>query len=256
MELSKAFVEFAQLGADWVLLLLIGLSVISVGVMIDRFLWFRGRDTDTERVNRELRGAFERDELERLEAKYKDDPAIAVQVALRGLAERDRGPEAVGEAMHGERARWRRSADKHLIILGTLGNNVPFVGLFGTVLGVMSAFVELKSNTAEAQAHTLDLIAEALAATAVGLMVAIPAVIAYNYFTRRLKLVLGGADECAHQVLALVHGAEHAAAHGGGASSAKAAKDAAKDTAKDTAKGTKDTKDAAKDAKKEGADGG
>lgn len=248
MELSKAFVEFAQLGADWVLLLLIGLSVISVGVMIDRFLWFRGRDIETERVNRELRGAFERDELERLEAKYKDDPAIAVQVALRGLAERDRGPEAVAEAMHGERARWRRSADKHLIILGTLGNNVPFIGLFGTVLGVMSAFVELKSNTAEAQAHTLDLIAEALAATAVGLMVAIPAVIAYNYFSRRLKLVLGGADECAHQVLALVHGAEHAAAHGG----ASAAKAAAKDT-KDAAKGAKDP---ARDAKKEGADGG
>ena len=222
MQLSKAFVEFAQLGADWVLLLLIGLSVISVGVMIDRFLWFRGRDADTERFARELRGAFERGELERLTAKYKDDPAIPVQVALRGLAERDHGPEAVAEAMHGERARWRRTADRTLIILGTLGNNVPFVGLFGTVLGVMAAFVELKSNTLQAQGRTLDLIAEALAATAVGLLVAIPAVVAYNYFSRRLKVVMGGADECAHLVLALVHGARHGkpapaaeAAHGG-----------------------------------------
>jgi biopolymer transport protein ExbB/TolQ len=209
MELSKAFVEFAQLGADWVMLLLIGLSIISVGVMIDRFLWFRGREADIERFNREIRGAFERGEFDRLQAKYKDDPAIPVQVALRGLHERDRGPEAVAEAMHGERARWRRNADKNLIILGTLGNNVPFVGLFGTVLGVMSAFVELKTNTAEAQANTLDLIAEALAATAVGLMVAIPAVVAYNYFSRRLKLVLGTADECAHYVLTHVHGVEH-----------------------------------------------
>jgi len=222
MELSKAFVEFAQLGADWVLLLLIGLSIASVGVMIDRFLWFRGRDVDTERFNREVRGSFERGELDRLQAKYKDDPAIPVQVALRGLHERDHGPEAVAEAMHGERARWRRNADRNLIVLGTLGNNVPFVGLFGTVLGVMAAFVELKSNTIQAQGRTLDLIAEALAATAVGLLVAIPAVVAYNYFTRRLKVLMGGADECAHQVLALVHGAEHAkaapkpeAAHGG-----------------------------------------
>jgi biopolymer transport protein ExbB len=210
MQLAKAFVEFAQLGADWVLLLLIALSVLSVGVMIDRFLWFRGREVDTERFGRELRGAFERGELERLVTKHKDDQAIAVQVALRGLEERANGAEAVAEAMHGERARWRRTADRNLIVLGTLGNNVPFVGLFGTVLGVMSAFVELKTNTAEAQAHTLDLIAEALAATAVGLLVAIPAVVAYNYFGRRLKLVLGGADECAHQVLALVHGAAHA----------------------------------------------
>lgn len=209
MDLSKAFVEFAQLGADWVLWLLIVLSIVSIGVMIDRFLWFRRRDADTERFNRELRGAFERGEFERLQAKYRDDPAIPVQVALRGLDERERGPEAVAEAMHGERARWRRNADRNLIILGTLGNNVPFVGLFGTVLGVMSAFVELKHNTVEAQANTLDLIAEALAATAVGLLVAIPAVVAYNYFSRRLKLVLGGADEVAHHVLALVHGAAH-----------------------------------------------
>jgi biopolymer transport protein ExbB len=205
MDLSKAFVEFAQLGANWVLWLLIILSIVSIGVMIDRFLWFRGRDTDTDRFNRELRGAFDRDELDRVVTKYKDDPAIPVQVALRGIAERAKGPEAVAEAMHGERARWRRTADRNLIILGTLGNNVPFVGLFGTVLGVMAAFVELKSNTPEAQEKTLDLIAEALSATAFGLIVAIPAVVAFNYFSRRLKVVMTGADECAHQVLSLVH---------------------------------------------------
>ena|ERR1041384_6834122 len=70
MDLSRAFVEFAQLGANWVLWLLIVLSIISVGVMIDRALWLRNRDTDTERFTRELRGAFERDEIDRLEAKY------------------------------------------------------------------------------------------------------------------------------------------------------------------------------------------
>lgn len=206
MDLSKAFVDFAQLGADWVLWLLIALSILSVGVMIDRFLWFRQRDADTDRFNRELRGAFERDEIERVITKYKEDPSIPVQVGLRGLAERGKGPAAVAEAMHGERARWRRAGDRHLIILGTLGNNVPFIGLFGTVLGVMDAFLLLSSKTASAEKDTLDAIAEALSATAVGLMVAIPAVIAFNYFTRRLKVALGGADEVAHQVLSLVHG--------------------------------------------------
>ena len=214
MDLSKALVEFAQLGANWVLWLLIALSILSVGVMIDRFLWFRGRDTDTDRFNRELRGAFARGELEHIVGKFKDSPAIPVQVALRGLDARAHGPQAVAEAMHGERARWRRTADRNLIVLGTLGNNVPFVGLFGTVLGVMSAFVELKTNTPEAQARTLDLIAEALAATAFGLLVAIPAVVAFNYFTRRLKVVMAGADECAHQVLSLVYGEQPAAGEG------------------------------------------
>jgi biopolymer transport protein ExbB/TolQ len=209
MDLSSAFVDFAQLGANWVLWLLIGLSVLSIGVMIDRFLWFKNRDTDTEVFTRELRGAFERDEIERLETKYKDAPAIPVQVALRGLAERNRGPEAVAEAMHGERARWRRGADRNLMILGTLGNNVPFIGLFGTVLGVINAFQNLTQKTTEAEQQTLGAIAEALVATAVGLLVAIPAVIAFNYFTRKLKVVMGGADEVAHTVLSLVHGAEH-----------------------------------------------
>jgi biopolymer transport protein ExbB len=218
MDLSSSFVSFAQLGASWVLWLLIALSVLSIGVMIDRALWFRGRNVDTERFTRELRGAFERGELEHLQSKYKEDPAVPVQIALRGLAERDRGPDAVAEAMQGERVRWRGAADRHLIILGTLGNNVPFVGLFGTVLGVINAFEHLRVKSEAATDKTLDLVAEALAATAFGLLVAIPAVIAFNYFHRRMRTLFGAADVTAHTVLALVHGAHHrpGARDGGG----------------------------------------
>jgi len=221
MNLSSAFVDFAQLGANWVLWLLIVLSVVSVGVMIDRALWLRRRDTDTERFTRELKGAFERDEIDRLQTKYMDDPAIPIQVGLRGLSVRDKGAEAVAEAMHGERARWRRAADRNLIVLGTLGNNVPFVGLFGTVLGVINAFQHLAMKSANAEQETLSNIAEALSATAIGLLVAIPAVIAFNFFSRKVRVMMGGADEVAHAVLSLVHGAERAAAqareagHGG-----------------------------------------
>jgi biopolymer transport protein ExbB/TolQ len=209
MDLSRAFVEFAQLGANWVLWLLIVLSVISVGVMIDRALWLRNRDTDTERFTRELRGAFERDELDRLQTKYLGDTAVPIQVGLRGLAVREQGADAVAEAMHSERARWRRAADRNLIVLGTLGNNVPFVGLFGTVLGVINAFQHLAVKSADAEKETLSTIAEALSATAIGLMVAIPAVIAFNFFSRKVRVIMGGADEVAHAVLSLVHGAPH-----------------------------------------------
>lgn len=213
MNLSSAFVDFAQLGANWVLWLLIALSIISVGVMIDRALWLRNRDTDAERFIRELRGAFERGELDRLQTKYMDDPAVPIQVGLRGLAARGQGPDTVAEAMYGERARWRRAADRNLIVLGTLGNNVPFVGLFGTVLGVINAFQHLAMKSAEAETQTLSGIAEALSATAIGLMVAIPAVIAYNFFGRKIRAMMGGADEVAHSVLALLHGAAYDASH-------------------------------------------
>jgi len=210
--LSEQFVAFAQLGAEWVLWLLILLSVISVGIMIDRAIWFQKRDKDPEEFTRELRGAFERNELERIETKYKNDLSVPVQVALRGIAERDRGPEVVAEAMQAERVRWRNAGERHLIVLGTLGNNVPFLGLFGTVLGVINAFENLRSKTAAAEDRTLDLIAQALAATAFGLLVAIPAVIAFNYFTRKMRTVLGSADVAAHTVLAMVHARKNEAA--------------------------------------------
>ena len=99
-------------------------------------------------------------------------------------------------------------------MLGTLGNNVPFVGLFGTVLGVMSAFLELTTKDAETEKRLFETIAEALSATAFGLFVAIPAVIAFNYFGRRIKVLMGGADECAHQVMSLIHAELNAKAEG------------------------------------------
>jgi biopolymer transport protein ExbB len=206
VDLTPYFLDFALLGAGWVMWLLVILSVISIGIMIERALWFSGRDTDTDRFTRELKGAYDRGELDHIERKYGRSTAIPVQVALRGIAERERGAEAVAEAMHGERIRWRRAADKNLIVLGTLGNNVPFVGLAGTVIGVIKAFNDLQENTADSEQLVMRGIAEALVATLIGLLVAIPAVVAFNYFNRRLKIVLSGADEVAHAVLALIHG--------------------------------------------------
>jgi biopolymer transport protein ExbB len=64
-------------------------------------------------------------------------------------------------------------------------------------------------KSVEAEKETLSSIAEALSATAIGLMVAIPAVIAYNFFGRKIRVMMGGADEVAHSLLALLHGAAH-----------------------------------------------
>jgi biopolymer transport protein ExbB/TolQ len=223
--LTDYFLDFARLGADWVMLLLIVLSILSVGVMIDRFLWFRGRDTDTDKFARELRGAFERDELDRLIGKYKDSTVVPVRVALRGVEERDRGAQAATEAMQAERVRWRRAGDQNLIVLGTLGNNVPFVGLFGTVLGVIKAFDKLTGHSADAEQLVVTELAKALTATAVGLIVAIPAVVAFNYFSRRLRVILAGADECAHGVLGAIYARAAAAAPAPAPAPTKEAKD-------------------------------
>jgi len=214
MDIIGTFVDFALLGAEWVLWLLVGLSVISIGIMIDRALWFRGRDGDTPSFIQGLRVAWRagEDELEAFLDNWRSNGAIPIRVALAGIAERAHGPDAVAEAMHGERARWRKEADRNLIVLGTLGNNTPFIGLFGTVLGIIGALDSLQRNTSAGDTEVMGELSKALVATAIGLMVAIPAVVAYNYFNRRLKVLMTGADECAHAVLGLVHYGERTAA--------------------------------------------
>lgn len=205
MNLTQSFVDFALLGAEWVMWLLIVLSIVSIAIMVDRALWFRGKDGDTAAARAELAKAGDAAARAALAKRWRGTPAIPLHVAATGLEALDGGPAAAAEAMHGERARWRREADKNLIVLGTLGNNVPFVGLFGTVLGVIKAFDDLKQATTGSETAVMAGIAEALTATAIGLLVAIPAVVAYNYFSRRLKVVMGGADEMAHAVLAAAH---------------------------------------------------
>ena len=80
--------------------------------------------------------------------------------------------------------------EKRLGILATFGNNAPFIGLFGTVLGVIKAFYDLGNSSEFGVKVVMQGISEALVATAMGLFVAIPSVIAYNYFVRKVKTLL------------------------------------------------------------------
>jgi biopolymer transport protein ExbB len=131
---------------------------------------------------------------------------------MSGLDEADRGAKSASEAMIGARALQRVKLERRLAYLGTLGNNAPFVGLFGTVIGVVQAFEVLGKQDAAmavseaaqgmAPQEVMAAIAEALVATAVGLFVAIPAVAMYNIFQRRLKSILANTDALGSVLLA------------------------------------------------------
>ena len=210
MNITEQFLNFTLLGAEWVLWLLIVLSILSVGVMIERFLFFQARQVDTGALARDVREALESDETDTLDKRYGDSLSLPARVALRGVAERDRGAEAVSEIMYSEKTRARGEHERFLIVLGTLGNNAPFIGLFGTVLGIIKAFADLSENSQGGAEVVMAGISEALVATAVGLLVAIPAVVAFNYFNRRVRAAVTSADEVAHAILAQMHGAAHA----------------------------------------------
>ena len=104
--------------------------------------------------------------------------------------------------MASAKARLRTELERNLGVLGTLGNNAPFIGLFGTVLGIIKAFADLARNQAGGAGAVMSGISEALVATGVGLMVAIPAVIAFNFFQGKVRKAMARVDTVAHLLLA------------------------------------------------------
>jgi len=107
-------------------------------------------------------------------------------VVLYGLRKHRLGPESVEDLLGGAARKEKARFEKRLGFLATVASNAPFIGLFGTVLGIIRAFKELVGNMAEASDAVMGGIAEALIATAVGLLVAIPAVIAFNSFKSKV----------------------------------------------------------------------
>lgn len=205
MDISEQFVEFALQGQEWVLWLLIALSVLSVGVMIERGLYFRRTRVDLDALEQGVKKALVSGDGAAVEKRFSESSAMAARVALTGLRERDRGADAVAEAMNSEKTRIRQEQESHLVVLGTLGNNAPFIGLFGTVLGIIAALDRMKDAAGEIDVVGEDL-SRALVATAVGILVAIPAVVAFNLFQRRVRREVGRTDAVAHVILSHVHG--------------------------------------------------
>jgi biopolymer transport protein ExbB len=106
------------------------------------------------------------------------------------------------ERMHGEHQVARLTMERNLAFLGTLGNNAPFIGLLGTVIGIVRAFKELSHAKGQVSAALMAEIGEALVATAVGLLVALPAIVAFNVFQRTVRARMSRADALSGEVLA------------------------------------------------------
>jgi biopolymer transport protein ExbB len=201
MNISEHMLAFTNLGSGWVLWLLVFLSVLSVAVMVERAIAMAGRVNDFDAISEKLRAALVKGDSKAARELLGAPRCPEVRVALVGLDELPRGSTAAVEAMASARSRERLSLEKHLGILGTLGNNAPFIGLFGTVLGIIKAFADLAKNQGGGAAVVMAGIAEALVATAVGLLVALPAVVAFNIFQGRIRRTMGRVDALAHMVL-------------------------------------------------------
>jgi biopolymer transport protein ExbB len=215
MNITEKFLAFTLLGAEWVLWLLIGLSCVSLAIMIERGWFFFRHNFDSTNVGEQLRKLLRAGKISDAKALVGGSDTIEAHVIISGLNEVERGPDAVGEAMLSTKARERLKLERNLAVLGTLGNNTPFIGLFGTVLGIIKASHDLTQSQAgggAAASAVMSGVFEALVATAVGLMVAIPAVIGFNYFQRRVRATIGSVDSLAHLVLSQLRGDDDASA--------------------------------------------
>ena len=190
-------------GSEWVLWLLFGLSVVSIAVIVERawFLWARRVDVDA--LTQQLDTLLAEGRVEDARAALSKQRGMAARVSEAILQSFGDDSEALEDryraALERERLRYERSVG----FLATLGANAPFIGLFGTVLGIIAAFADLEAAGA-GQNRTqavIGSISEALVATAVGLLVAIPAVVAYNQFQQQVERSVGTTEVLARTVM-------------------------------------------------------
>lgn len=201
-------------GASWVLWLMLALSIISIAIMLERAWVYWSLRDDIATLMRDLGKLLRAGDLEGARKRLESSPSAEAAVVVAGIVESDLGVNAAEEAMLGASAMQRLRLERRLAFLGTLGNNAPFIGLLGTVIGIVGAFEELgkahapvagagaAAATQLAPQAVMTNIAEALVATAVGLLVAIPAVAAYNFFQRVVKETLANTDALSHVLLA------------------------------------------------------
>ncbi|CAG1065572.1 Tol-Pal system protein TolQ [uncultured bacterium] len=178
-----SFLALLQKGGITVVVLAL-LSVLSIAITLERAWAFRKFARALAETFSSLRDAVKEGGLQAMSAVCRANRSPLSEVLLSGLSRAGRSKEEVNEAMELAGRRELLKLERSLGILGTIGSTAPFIGLFGTVLGIIRAFSDLAIAQGASPAAVADGIAEALIATAAGLFVAVPAVVAYNYFVR------------------------------------------------------------------------
>jgi biopolymer transport protein ExbB len=199
--LSQKLLGVTLGSAEWVLWLLVTLSILSIAVMLERAVYFSSHRLPN---SEELAVRLARGEFEAVRAAIEGKKGMEAAVIREALASAVQGPDTVEQVIASTVARERPQYERFLSLLGTLGNNAPFIGLFGTVLGIIKAFHDLGAinvKGAAIQQTVMAGISEALVATAVGLAVAIPAVVGFNVFNRQLKTLTSRTNALGHALV-------------------------------------------------------
>ncbi len=200
-------VAFQTFHSVFILVVLFVCSLMCVAFIVERWLYYKKISINPEKTLLKIRNSLIAGRLEEaleILGDVENNPILSVvQVGIRNgkLAK-----EQVSEIMRACMIKQKMRLEKYLGVLGTLGNTAPFIGLLGTVMGIIQAFRDLAGPQAQANGATVVAtgIAEALVATAAGLFVAIPAVVFYNYFLKKVKNFMSEMEVTAMEVLVML----------------------------------------------------
>ena len=179
-----------------VMICLAALSIYSVGLILDKHRRFRLASRQSHTFKSVFGKSLRAGELQNvIDAARKNQRSYMAQVVSAGIIEyearetgsdRDDSLDVVTTALDNAKEEALIEMKRGLGLLGTIGSTAPFIGLFGTVVGIINAFRGISANGSGGMAAVSGGIAEALVATALGIFVAIPAVVAFNQFTGKL----------------------------------------------------------------------
>lgn len=203
---GKTIWEIIQAGG-FTMYILLFCSFLSVTILVERIIYYRKRSRTKRaefmtKIKRTLKSGNIKMAMEICRETY----APFSNVIYSGLELHDRHGKEVSNAMEREIAIETTKLERFTGIVGTIGNTAVYIGLFGTVLGIIRAFHDIAAAGAGGMSIVIGGVAEALVCTAMGLLVAIPAVIAFNYFTKRVEHFINDMELCASELIDLIGG--------------------------------------------------
>jgi biopolymer transport protein ExbB len=196
--------NLALIGGEPIMYVMVFLSLLSIAVVVERYVtYFRNR-IDLAEYSAEMISLLAEGKVDEALEKSESINSAESAVTAEGLRNFKKGEKVASKLMDSMSMRRRQMLDRRLAVLGTIGSNAPFVGLLGTVLGIIKAFNDLAFNAGGGPSVVMAGIAEALVATAVGLLVAIPALAFFNYFKNRQNNIMSNVAQLQKIVLAFI----------------------------------------------------
>ena len=185
---EKTFWEIFQIGG-FTMYILLFCSLLSITILLERIIYYRKRSqTSRAEFMARIRAVLPKGGIKKALELSKETLTPFSNVVYSGLLLHGHQEREIGNAMEREITIETAQLERYISIVGTIGNTAVYIGLFGTVLGIIRAFHDIAAAGAGGMSIVIGGVAEALVCTAAGLFVAIPAVIIFNYFTRKVAL--------------------------------------------------------------------